>query len=145
MIAFEDLEPGRVFELGRVTVDRDEMIEFARRYDPQSFHLDEDAARGSIFGGLVASGWFTTGLWMRRYVDTVLGDSTGMGSPGGEVRWDAPVFAGDVLDCRLEVLSARPSTSRPGMGVVGIRGTAHRGDERVFTADFTAFYGTRPG
>jgi len=146
VIAYEDLTPNRVIELGSATVDRDEMIDFARRFDPQPFHLDEEAAASSIFGGLAASGWYTVGLWMRRYVDTVLGDSTGMGSPGGrDLTWHAPVFAGDVLDCRLEVLTARRSASRPEMGIVDIRGTAHRGERCVFSATFTALYGVRSG
>lgn len=146
MIAYEDLTPDRVIELGSVTVDRAEMIDFARRFDPQPFHLDEEAAASSIFGGLVASGWYTVGLWMRCYVDTVLSDSTGMGSPGGrDLAWPTPVFAGDVLDCGLEVLTARRSATRPGMGIVEIRGTAHRGDQCVFSATFTALYGARSG
>lgn len=159
MIAFEDLTPGRVFELGEAVAEREEMIDFAQRYDPQPFHLDEAAADGSLFQGLAASGWYTVGLWMRRYVDNLLADSTAMGSPGGrDVSWPAPVFAGDVLRCRLEVLTGRRSASRPEMGIVEIRATAHRvedsegetGDESgaercVFSATFTALFGTRSG
>lgn len=151
MIAFEDMTPGRVVELGEVVAEREEMIEFAKRYDPQPFHLDEAAAGGSLFRGLAASGWYTAGLWMRSYVDNLLADSTAMGSPGGrELAWPAPVFAGDVLRCRLEVLDARRSASRPGMGIVEIRATADRvedgGTEQcVFSAIFTALFGTRSG
>jgi acyl dehydratase len=148
VIAFEDLTPGRVFELGEAVAEQAEMIDFAKRYDPQPFHLDEAAARESLFEGLAASGWYTVGLWMRSYVDNLLADSTAMGSPGGkELSWPAPVFAGDVLRCRLEVLTGRRSASRPGMGIVEIRATAHRArDEQcVFSATFTALFGTRSG
>ncbi|MQA13994.1 MAG: acyl dehydratase [Pseudonocardiaceae bacterium] len=149
VIAYEDLTPGRVIELGEAVAEREEMIDFAKRYDPQPFHLDDTAAGASIFRGLAASGWYTVGLWMRRYVDTVLADSTSMGSPGGTVSWPAPVFAGDVLRCRLEVLTARCSQTRPEMGIVEIRGTAHRaedgGEQCVLDATFTALLGTRSG
>lgn len=144
MIAYEDMVPGRVFELGEVTTERDAMLEFARRYDPQPFHVDDAAAQRSIFGRLAASGWYTVGVWMRRYVEVVLADSTSMGSPGGtELAWPAPVFAGDVLRCRLEVLDARRSASRPGMGIVTIRALAHRGEVCVLRCTFTALFGTR--
>lgn len=151
VIAFEDLTPGRVFELGEAVAEREEMIAFAKRYDPQPFHLDEAAASESLFGGLAASGWYTIGLWMRNYVDNLLAHSTAMGSPGGrELSWPAPVFAGDVLRCRLEVLTGRRSGSRPGMGIVEIRATAHRAEDGdaeqcVFSATFTALFGTRSG
>ncbi|MDN5859831.1 MAG: acyl dehydratase, partial [Pseudonocardia sp.] len=91
---FEDLTAGRVFDLGTVTIDRDEMIAFARRFDPQPFHIDEQAGQESIFGRLAASGWYTSSLWMRAYVDHVLARAASLGSPGGdEVAWPAPVFA----------------------------------------------------
>ena len=83
-LTFEDFTPGRVFDLGTTVVDRDEMIAFARRFDPQPFHLDESAAAASIYGGLTASGWFTVGLWMRAYADGVLNRARSLGSPGGE-------------------------------------------------------------
>ena len=120
---FADFTPGRVFELGTTVVDRDEMVAFARRFDPQPFHLDEQAAADSMFGGLAASGWFTAGLWMRAYVDGVLARADGLGSPGGEeITWPAPVFAGDELRASMEVLAARRSRSRPELGLVTLRG-----------------------
>ncbi|HVH23244.1 MAG TPA: MaoC/PaaZ C-terminal domain-containing protein, partial [Pseudonocardia sp.] len=104
-ITFADFVPGRVFDLGTTVVDGDEMVAFARRFDPQPFHVDETAAAGSVFGGLAASGWFTAGLWMRAYVDGVLSRADGLGSPGGEeISWPAPVFAGDELRAAMEVL-----------------------------------------
>ncbi|GAA3244897.1 MaoC family dehydratase [Pseudonocardia petroleophila] len=143
-LAFEDLVPGRVFELGTTVVDRDEMVAFARRFDPQPFHLDDDAAATSLFGALAASGWFTAGLWMRLYVDAVLNRATSLGSPGGEdIAWPAPVFAGDELRATMEILEARLSRSRPGLGLVQLRAQLHRGDTEVFRSTFTGMFGTR--
>lgn len=143
-IAFEDLTAGRMFDLGTTVVDRDEMIAFARRFDPQPFHLDEQAAASSIFGGLAASGWFTAGLWMRAYVDGVLSRATALGSPGGEeISWPAPVFAGDALRASMRVLEARRSRSRPEMGLVKLRALLHRDDVEVFRSTFTGMFGTR--
>jgi acyl dehydratase len=143
-IAFEDLSPGTVFDLGEVKVDRAEMLAFAQRFDPQPFHLDEEAAKRSVLGGLCASGWFTACLWSRAYVDTVLADSTAQGSPGGrDLSWLTPVFPGDLLRMQLEVISARRSQSRPGLGLVEIIGSAHRGADCVLRMTFTAMFSTR--
>ncbi|MCF7553276.1 MaoC family dehydratase [Pseudonocardia sp. WMMC193] len=148
MIAFEDLTPGRVFDLGSVTVDRDEMIAFARRFDPQPFHLDEEAGRASVFGGLAASGWFTAGLWMRLYIDELVSKAEGLGSPGGdEIAWPAPVFAGDRLFASMEIVTARRSSSKPWMGLVTLRAWMRRGaadsDDVVYRARFTGMFGSR--
>jgi len=143
-IAFEDMTPGRIIPLGEVTVDRDEMLAFAERFDPQPFHLDEDAGKKSVLGGLAASGWFTAALWMRQYVDHVLADSTSQGSPGGrELSWLAPVFAGDVLRCELTIVGARVSRSRPELGLVEMTGAAHRGGEAVYRLTFTGIFATQ--
>lgn len=143
-IAYEDLGPGRVIDLGTVSVDREEMLAFNRRFDPQPFHVDEQAAASSLLGGLCASGWFTAALWMRAYADTILLGSTSLGSPGGrEIAWPAPTFPGDVLEARAEVLSARVSRSRPGVGLVEVSGTLERGDQSVFRAVFTGMFGLR--
>jgi acyl dehydratase len=143
-LAFEDFTPGRVFDLGAVVVDGEEMVAFARRFDPQPFHLDETAGKESIFGGLIASGWFTAGLWMRAYVDSVLSRAASLGSPGGEeLSWPAPVYAGDELRARLEVLEARRSNSRPEMGLVRIRGTMTRGEVYVLRSVFTGLFAVR--
>jgi acyl dehydratase len=138
---FADFAPGRVFELGTAVVDREEMVAFARRFDPQPFHVDEQAAAASIFGGLAASGWFTAGLWMRAYVDSVLSRADGLGSPGGEaLAWPAPVFAGDELRASMEVLAARRSRSRPDLGLVTLRALMHREDVLVFSSTFTGMF-----
>lgn len=142
--AFEDFPAGRVFELGTAVVDRDEMVAFARRFDPQPFHLDEAAAAASLFGGLAASGWFTAGLWMRLWVDTVLNRATSLGSPGGEdIAWPAPVFAGDELRASTVILDARRSRSRPGLGLVRLLAQLHRDDTEVYRSTFTGMFGTR--
>jgi acyl dehydratase len=143
-LAFEDFTAGRVFELGTAVVDRDEMVAFARRFDPQPFHVDEEAAKASWFGGLAASGWFTAALWMRLYVDEVLNKAASLGSPGGEeLVWPAPVFAGDELRASMEVLEARRSRSRPGLGLVKLRARMHRGDVLVYYSTFTGMFGAR--
>jgi acyl dehydratase len=143
-IAFEDLVPGRTFDLGKVEVDRDDMIAFARRFDPQPFHIDEEAGRRSHFGGLCASGWYTMSLWMRAYADTVLHDSTSQGSPGGsEFSWTAPVYAGDVLHFRLEIVSSRRSASRPNLGLVECRAIVEKAGQQIMRSTFTGMFGTR--
>ena len=142
--AFEDLIPGTVIDLGEAKVDRDEMLAFSQRFDPQPVHLDQDAAARSVLGGLCASGWFTACLWMRAYVDTVLVDSTSQGSPGGrDLSWPAPVFPGDVLRMRLEVIGARLSRSRPGLGLLDMVGSAHRAEDCVLRFTFTGMFTTR--
>jgi acyl dehydratase len=144
-LAFEDFTAGRVFDLGTTTVDGDEMVAFARRFDPQPFHLDPVAAAANpVLGRLCASGWFTASLWMRAWAEGVLNHSTSLGSPGGNnLSWPTPVFAGDVLAARSGILGARMSRSKPGLGVVDILATLYRGDQPVFRAQFTALFGTR--
>ena len=119
---FEDFAAGQVYELGSRTVTEDELVDFARQWDPQPFHVDPEAARESVFGGLIASGWQTGAIWMRMYVDTMLG-SAARGSPGiEELRWLAPVRPGDTLSGRLTVLEATPSATKPDRGTIRIRG-----------------------
>jgi len=122
-LTFEDFEPGQVLELGSHTVSEEEIVEFARRWDPQPFHVDPEAASESAFGGLIASGWHTCAMWMRLYVDSMLGSAAGRGSPGvEELRWLAPVRPGDTLHGRLTVLETTPSDRRSDRGTVRIRG-----------------------
>ena len=119
---FEDFEPGQVYELGTRTITEEELVAFARELDPQPFHVDPEAAKESVFGGLIASGWQTGAIWMRMYVDTMLG-SAARGSPGiEELRWLAPVRPGDTLTGRLTVLEATPSATKPDRGTIRIRG-----------------------
>jgi acyl dehydratase len=120
---FEDFSAGQVVELGSHTVTAEEIVAFARQWDPQPFHVDPASAAGSVFGGLIASGWHTASLWMRLYVDSMLGAASGRGSPGGEeLRWLAPVRPGDTLGGRLTVLETTPSERAPDRGTVHIRG-----------------------
>ena len=120
---FDDFEAGQVHELGSHTVTEEEILAFARQFDPQSFHVDPEAAKESVFGGLIASGWHTGAMWMRLYVDSLLGGAASMGSPGiEELRWLAPVRPGDTLSGRLTVLETTPSERRPDRGTVRIRG-----------------------
>jgi len=117
--SFEDFRPGDTLDLGTKTVTRDEIISFARDFDPQPFHLDEAAGEASLLGGLAASGWHTISMLMRLLCDNLLLASTCKGSPGvEEVRWMRPVHPGDRLSATAEVLSARALKSRPTLGLV---------------------------
>jgi acyl dehydratase len=116
---WEDFEPGEIVSLGPYEVRRDEILEFARRYDPQPFHVDEDAANGGPFGGLAASGWHTAAMFMRLFVEGILLESASMGSPGvEELRWTAPVRPGDRLTARVRVVETYPSARRADRGTV---------------------------
>ena len=116
---FEDYTPGTIFDCGSITVDPAEIVEFARRYDPQYFHTDPEAAKRSAFGGLIASGWQTAGLAMRLLVEGYLSSVASLGSPGiDELRWTKPVRPGDVLHVRVTVLEAKRSRSKPDRGIV---------------------------
>ncbi len=116
---WEDFAVGDVTEFGPVTVSAAEIVEFASRYDPQPFHLDEEAGKASPFGGLIASGWHTTALFMGMFVRAVLLDSASLGSPGVEkIRWTAPVRPGDTLTGRSTVTEVRPSSTNARRGTV---------------------------
>jgi acyl dehydratase len=116
---FDDFPVGRVREFGPVTVSREDILRFAREYDPQPFHVDEDAARRLPFGGIIASGWQTCALAMRMAVDGVFGETAALGSPGVErLDWLRPVRPGDELRLRLTTLEARPARSKPHVGLV---------------------------
>jgi len=116
---FEDYRPGSVHEFGSITVEEEDVIEFGKRYVPLSYHVDKEAARKSIYGGLIASGWQTAALMMRIYTENYLSHVANLGSPGGdELRWNKPVFPGDRLSIRATVIEARRSESRPDRGIV---------------------------
>ena len=119
---FEDYPAGAVETLGRIDVDEQEVLAFARRYDPQAFHTDPAAARDSAFGGLIASGWHTASTAMRMACDAFLLESASLGSPGiDELKWVKPVRPGDTLRTRLTVLEARPSETKPHIGLLRTR------------------------
>jgi acyl dehydratase len=116
---FEDYVTGSVHEFGSVAVDEREVIDFASRYDPQSFHTNPEAAERSPFGGVIASGWHTAGLMMRLIVDHYLSHVASLASPGvDELRWTQPVRPGDTLSVRATVIETRLSRSKPDRGIV---------------------------
>ena len=116
---WEDFKVGDTGPMGEKVVDKDEVIAFAKAYDPQPFHVDEQAAEASMYGGLIASGWHTVAMVMRMMVDSYLRDSASLGSPGVEnVRWLKPVRPGDTIRGTRKVVETRASKSRPDMGVV---------------------------
>jgi acyl dehydratase len=105
--------------MGQVIVDREEVIDFARRYDPQPFHIDEEEAENSIYGGIIASGWHTCSMVMRLMCDSYLLNSSSLGSPGIEgVKWPRPVYPDDVLTAFRTVTETRASSSKPDRGIV---------------------------
>ncbi len=116
---WEDFKVGDTAPLGERIVDKDEVIAFATAYDPQPFHIDQKAARESMYGGLIASGWHTVAMVMRMMVDSYLNQSASLGSPGVEnVRWLRPVRPGDTIRAQRRVLDTRASASKPTMGIV---------------------------
>ena len=115
----EDFAPGQEFDLGRSRITQEDIVAFARAFDPQPFHVDEQAAADSIYGGIIASGWHTISLFMRLFVEGLLRDAASLGSPGvDKVRWRHPVRPGDILQARATVQEVAPSRSKPDRGIV---------------------------
>jgi acyl dehydratase len=138
---FEDYEPGTVHRFGPIEVEEAEVLAFGRRFDPQVFHTDPEAARRTEYGGLIASGWHTAALMMRLYSDHYLSHVATLVSPGvDELRWTRPVRPGDRLWIRVTVLEARASRSRPDRGIVrsGVEVLNQR-DEVVMTSSALNF------
>tara|TARA_R110002020_G_scaffold16307_16_gene57675 strand:- start:483 stop:956 length:474 start_codon:yes stop_codon:yes gene_type:complete len=122
LLYFEDLGPGSTFPLGPKNVLADEIIAFAMEYDPQPMHIDAEAGRNSILGGLAASGWHSCAMMMRMMTDSYLLGMAAEGAPGIDyVKWKKPVLAGDVLSGESRVLDSRESRSRPAIGIVSFR------------------------
>lgn len=142
----EDYEPGAVYEFGSIPVTEADIIDFARRYDPQPFHIDPARAAHGRFGGLIASGWHTIGIAMRLYVDHYISHVAGLASPGvDEVRWLVPVRPGDTLRVRITNLETRPSRSKPDRGMVRARMEAlNQNDQVVMSMLVMAILGRRP-
>jgi acyl dehydratase len=116
---FEDYLPDRVFRLARVRVTEAGIIEFARRFDPQPYHVDADSDEARAYGGVIASGWHTCALVMRSFVEGYLSVESALPSPGvDELRWHAPVRPGDELSITVTVLEATASRSKPDRGIV---------------------------
>lgn len=135
----EDFAVGQVYGSARIGVDKDRIKAFAAEFDPQPFHLDDEAARQSVFGGLAASGWHTAALTMRLFVDSDFKPAGGIVGAGfDELRWPRPVRPGDELRVESEVLEVRPSKSRPHQGLVKVRITTTNQDGdavQVFVAN----------
>jgi acyl dehydratase len=143
---FEDFHVGDTFDLGSQTVTEDDIIAFARQFDPQPFHIDSELAKDSIFEGLVASGWHTTAIFMRLLVDGLLNETISMGSPGvQEVRWLRPVRPDDVLRAYFTVLECISSKSRTNLGIIRSNcEVINQAQELVMSLHGTHFFGRRP-
>ena len=142
---FEDLVEGASMTFGPRTVTREEMIAFAAEFDPQPMHLDEEAAKRTMLGGLAASGWYTCVILMRLYADGFLADTSSMGAPGvDELRWLRPVRPGDRLSARVTVLDKRVSKSRPEMGLARMQiELVNQDGETVLHEKHTHLFGRR--
>jgi acyl dehydratase len=143
---FEDFVSGQVIELGQRHVTEEEILRFAKEFDPQSFHIDQEAAKDSIFGSVIASGWHTCGMIMRLVVDGFIGNSSSMGSPGvDEIRWILPVKPGDTLTVTAETVSTKASTSKPDRGIVyTVWKAVNQRGELVCTIKGMGMFGRRP-
>ena len=132
---FEDYIEGDVHRFGTIAVEADEIIAFAKRFDPQVFHTDPEAAKQTPFGGLIASGWHTAGLMMRLYVEHYLTTVASLASPGlDKLRWLKPVRPGDILSMSVTVLKTMPSKSKPDRGAVtSLIEVFNQADESVMT------------
>ena len=144
---FEDFAEGQVYELGEASISEAEILEFARKYDPQPFHVDQAAAQHSMFSGLIASGWLTGSTLMRLFCDGFLKDTASLGSPGiDELRWLKPVRPGDTLTARLTVTETTASRSKTDRGIVrSVMELFNQHGEVVMTTTGVNFFRRRPG
>jgi acyl dehydratase len=143
---FEDFQIGQVSDVGPVTVSEEDIIAFAKRYDPQPFHVDPVAAKAGPYGGLIASGWHTAALLMGMFVRDQVLDSASMGSPGVEgLRWTAPVRPGDTLRARSTITDTQPSSKNPNRGTVFIEHEVFNQDDvAVMQLKSRGFFARRP-
>ena len=147
MLYLEDMKTGQKASFGNYRVTRDEVIDFASKYDPQPFHLDDDAAAKTHFGRLSASGWHTAAMTMSMLVENLKNSKqAGLGSPGlDELRWLKPVYPGDTLRVETELTDVRPSRSRPEMGSIHSLVTVFNQDDvPVMTMKSIGLVATRP-
>ncbi|HYF58481.1 MAG TPA: MaoC family dehydratase [Burkholderiaceae bacterium] len=144
---FDDYPVGETVEFGDYPITESEVVEFASRYDPQPFHLDAEAARESIYGGLIASGWMTASCAMRMLVDHYISPLASMGSPGiDQLRWLKPVRPGDRLRMRVTVKDSRRSQSKPDRGMVRfVQEVLNQDGVVVMTLEGWGMYRVRPG
>ena len=143
---WEDFSVGETREMGRHSFSAQEIIDYGRQFDPQPFHVDPEAARESFYGTLIASGWHTCAVAMRLMCDSYVNRTRSMGSPGVDnIRWLAPVKAGDTLSFRYTVLEARASRSRPDAGLMRTQWEAFNQDgARVLSMEGWSMIGRRP-
>ena len=144
---FEDIAVGSTARFGSYAVTREEVMEFAAKYDPQPFHLSDEAAARTHFGRLSASGWHTCAMTMAMLVENLKNHrQAGLGSPGiDELKWLKPVYPGDTLRCESEVMSKRQSASRPEMGIFKSRLTVFNQDDvAVMSMVSNGLVATRP-
>ena len=140
--AYEDFIEGASLDLGEKWVTAEEIVEFASEFDPQPMHLDVEAGKASILGGLSASGWHTCAMFMRMLCDAFMVDSTAQGSPGiDQAKWKKPVLAGDRLTGRCTVVAKRLSRSKPQLGFVTVHSELfNQRGESVFELDNTVMF-----
>ena len=145
MIWWEDFRIGDSTEMGRHSFTEEEILAFGRQFDPQPFHTDASLAEETVFGGLIASGWHTCAIGMRLMVQSYLGRSVSLGSPGiDNIRWLKPVRPGDTLVYRRTVIESRASASRKGVGLVKHRWEAlNQAGERVLTMEGWGLFGRK--
>jgi len=143
---FEEFHAGQVIEAGPISVNEAEIVDFAKRYDPQWFHTDIARANASRWGGVIASGWQTCALAMRLAVDGPLANSRSFGSPGlAYLRWLNPVRAGDQLRLRIQVIETRRSKSQPALGILRWRWQMFRqAGEEVLDLEATSMFDLSP-
>jgi acyl dehydratase len=142
----EDYKAGAVFELRTYELKQEEIIEFSRKYDPYPFHVDEQAAQETVFGGIISSGWLTALVWLRMMHESFLCHETTMGSPGHEeMLWPKPVRPGDRLSGQVEIKESRVSVSKPDLGFVRYTSTLkNQNGEDVFITTSTMIVKPRP-
>jgi acyl dehydratase len=146
MIWWEDFKVGEVAEMGRHTFTAEEIVAFARQFDPQPFHIDAASAKAGPFDGLIASGWHTCSVGMRLMVESYVNDSKSLGSPGlDNIRWLKPVRPGDTITYTRVLLESRASASRKDVGLVKSRWEAvNQKGELVLTMEGWGMFGRRP-
>ena len=144
---WEDFPVGHHMDFGDTPVSREAVIGFASQFDPQPFHVDDEAAKLSLFGGLCASGWHTCAMAMRMMCDAYLLESASLGSPGIDaLRWRKPVYPGDTLRMSLDVVDARPMASKPDVGLVKSQWTLfNQHGEAVLTMEGWGMFRRWPG
>ena len=147
LMHLEDFQPGQTFDLGSIEVTHDQVVDFAKQFDPQPFHIDIDAGGQSIFGGLIASGWHTCSLMMRLVVDNLFSRTATLGSPGvNQIRWILPVRPGDTLTASTRVLAVTSSVSKPDRGTVEFHyEVRNQSDQQVLAMQGISMFRRREG